>query len=124
MPTPSDGGVVAFRRWLDDAGGDAGMPWAEGASLPPAEHSKTRLLDRLHQHTERCPACALALRRLYIAQRVGLAAAGGALGAAVWFPGAAGPATAAVAVAGLAVAATASLVAPLFVFKAYEHAEH
>ena len=175
MPTPSDGGVVAFRHWFNDlagkwlcwvapggacqlqqlmlampgtvpvgglhaavcllphcpacvlqpsvAGGAAGVPWAQGGALPPTENSKEVLLDRLHQHTERCSSCRAALTRLRAARVAGLAGAAAATAAAAWLPGGDSPVSAVLGVTGVALAVLAHLLVPLFVYKDYTHAE-
>ena len=45
--------VVGLRRWLDTRGG--GGPTAGDPG--PVEGRREVLLDRLHQHTEKCPSC-------------------------------------------------------------------
>ncbi|KAL4855799.1 Pheophorbide a oxygenase [Chlorella vulgaris] len=124
LSTPSDAGVAAYRRWLNDmAGGVAAMPWAGGGRLPPEDPSHERLLDRLHQHTERCPSCNTALQRLRSAQVAGAGAAATAAALAAWVPSADHGGCALLALAGGAVAAVASWMLPLFVYKDYIHAE-
>jgi hypothetical protein len=101
------------------------VPWAQGGgTLPPAERSKEVLLDRLHQHTERCSSCRTALARLRAARVAGLAGAVAASAAAAWLPGGDSPASAVLAVGGVALAVLAHLLVPLFVYKDYTHAEH
>ena len=45
--------VVGLRRWLDTRGGGGPTPGDPG----PIESRREVLLDRLHQHTEKCPSC-------------------------------------------------------------------
>lgn len=99
------------------------MPWAGGGTLPPEDPSHERLLDRLHQHTERCPSCNTALRRLRSARVAGAGAAATAVALAAWVPSADNGGFALLALAGGAVAAVASWMLPLFVYKDYIHAE-
>ncbi|KAL4448192.1 hypothetical protein ABPG75_005411 [Micractinium tetrahymenae] len=124
MATSADGAVLALRRWLDLAGGAAGVPWAGGsAALPPAEPSKRLLLDRLHSHTEHCPACSGALCALRTTRTAGVVAAVGATAAAAWLPAGCPlePAAAAAAASGALLAAAAHWAVPNFVFKDFSH---
>eukprot|EP00887_Chlorella_sp_A99_P005169 scaffold40.g5169.t1 len=129
MPTPSDGGVVAFRRWWDAAGGAAGLPWqgaaakAAGAGGQPdgaTTDDPRALLDRLSQHTAHCASCRAALRRLERAESAGGAAAAALALAAAGGLGPAAPLVGAAALAVLVAAGSRRLKQEL-IYRPYEH---
>ncbi|KAL4418948.1 hypothetical protein ABPG77_001770 [Micractinium sp. CCAP 211/92] len=127
MATSADGAALALRRWLELAGGPAGIPWAgRSGSLPPAEPSKRVLLDRLSSHTEHCSACSGALRTLRRARTAGLSAAIASTAVAVWLPseGTTTAATALAAAFGVALAAAAHWAEPQFVFVDFSHPDN
>ncbi|KAK9803840.1 hypothetical protein WJX73_006016 [Symbiochloris irregularis] len=65
LATPSDTGVKCFWHWLQQAGGD--VPWPGGKSsfqdLPP-RLTRAQLLDHYERHTQYCPQCQQALKRI------------------------------------------------------------
>ncbi|KAK9832649.1 hypothetical protein WJX81_007195 [Elliptochloris bilobata] len=75
MPTTADRLVVGFRRWLDTRGGGGPTPGDPG----PLEGRREVLLDRLHQHTEKCPGCMQAMRRFQRLRTVAASACAAAL---------------------------------------------
>jgi len=57
LPTPSDQGVVAFRKWANTFAGGGPFGAFGPASLPPQAASSAELLDRWHCHTKDCSSC-------------------------------------------------------------------
>ncbi|AFZ42803.1 Pheophorbide a oxygenase [Halothece sp. PCC 7418] len=67
MPTNADRFVIAFRKWFEN-NCDQYIPWqGVGSTVAPPSPVEARrevLLDRYHQHTQICPDCQGALKRI------------------------------------------------------------
>uniref|UniRef100_A0A7S0SML1 Rieske domain-containing protein n=1 Tax=Mantoniella antarctica TaxID=81844 RepID=A0A7S0SML1_9CHLO len=71
MPTKADVYVGAFRKWIKEmAGGSPAWPKGMEQRLPPAEVTRTALLDRFNSHTVNCKSCAVALSNLVKVRKV------------------------------------------------------
>ena len=56
MPSPSDVGIITFRKWLDEFAG--GSPsWSGCVEENVKELNDEQLYDRWHRHTKHCPSC-------------------------------------------------------------------
>ncbi|MGB7439782.1 MAG: Rieske 2Fe-2S domain-containing protein [Coleofasciculaceae cyanobacterium] len=56
MASPSDVGIITFRKWLDEFA--AGAPsWQENREEGRKELSEEQLYDRWHRHSKYCPSC-------------------------------------------------------------------
>ncbi|WIA09707.1 hypothetical protein OEZ85_009091 [Tetradesmus obliquus] len=78
MPGTSDTGVAAWRSWLTKFGADMPLLPKTLQDLPPLM-SRRDSLDRLSQHTQHCPDCQQALKRINLALPATWAAAAAAL---------------------------------------------
>ncbi|KAF6256401.1 hypothetical protein COO60DRAFT_1640750 [Scenedesmus sp. NREL 46B-D3] len=75
---PAAARVAAWRSWLTKFGADMPLLPKELQDLPPLM-SRRQSLDRLSQHTQHCPDCQQALKRITLALPVTWAAAAAAL---------------------------------------------
>ncbi|MDZ8069187.1 MAG: Rieske 2Fe-2S domain-containing protein [Nostoc sp. DedQUE08] len=56
MPSPSDVGIITFRKWLDEfAGGSPSWQGCQEGSIK--QLNDEQLYDRWHRHTKHCPSC-------------------------------------------------------------------
>ncbi|MDF5711479.1 MAG: Rieske 2Fe-2S domain-containing protein [Nostoc sp. S4] len=56
MPSPSDVGIITFRKWLDEFAG--GSPaWQGCVEESIKQLNDGQLYDRWHRHTKHCPSC-------------------------------------------------------------------
>ncbi|MEH2367682.1 aromatic ring-hydroxylating dioxygenase subunit alpha [Nostoc sp.] len=56
MPSPSDVGIITFRKWLDEfAGGSPSWQGCVEGSIK--QLNDEQLYDRWHRHTKHCPSC-------------------------------------------------------------------
>ena len=56
MPSPSDVGIITFRKWLDEFAG--GKPsWFGCQEESVKQLNDEQLYDRWHRHTKHCPSC-------------------------------------------------------------------
>eukprot|EP00873_Tetraselmis_striata_P016586 jgi/Tetstr1/436850/TSEL_025627.t1 len=83
--TPSDQGIVAFRRWLNKFA--SGGPWGGAMPFHSAEVTQAQLLDRWNTHTKHCRSCrrtlSLFAKLSQAAGKLAVALAVASLGAAV-----------------------------------------
>lgn len=79
-PTQVDRGVLTFRRWLRERGGE-GIPWACTDELDP--EGTVDIYDTWHAHTKNCRCCQDAYRNL---EAVKIACAAACVGTLVFLP--------------------------------------
>ena len=63
-PSKADLLVTALRKWLGKVGQPAWFYSGSSANLPPEIAERSKLLDRLNQHTVHCSSCRVAYRNL------------------------------------------------------------
>ncbi|GAX76051.1 hypothetical protein CEUSTIGMA_g3494.t1 [Chlamydomonas eustigma] len=73
MPANADTGVIAWRRWLRDFGGE--VPTLRATDVMPDAMPREQVLDRYHQHTKNCKDCQQAVKITDILSGICLAVA-------------------------------------------------
>ena len=115
-PTPADKGVVSFRSWVRQHGGE-GIPWQCDDTLPA--RGTEDIYDMWHAHTKHCSHCLEALRNIEAVRNAGLAIFGVS---AIWMPD--GAERTAVVLAAAVVAGGAHTLSRLFYRYEFSHADN